>query len=77
MLPPGEKQKNITVSTDPEPKLKTGTVISSTKEIVLNPAQEFKVITPKSECITTDKPEAEAALFPQGQHVPDSLRSFA
>lgn len=60
MLPPGEKQKNITVSTDPEPKLKTGTVISSTKEIVLNPAQEFKVITPKSECITTDKPEAEA-----------------
>ena len=60
MLPQGEKQKNITVSTAPEPKLKTGTVISSTKEIVLNPAQEFKVITPKSECITTDKPEAEA-----------------
>lgn len=60
LLPQGMEQKNITVSTDPEPKLKTGTVISSTKEIVLNPAQEFKVITPKSECITTDKPTATA-----------------
>ncbi|MBP3382136.1 MAG: NAD(P)/FAD-dependent oxidoreductase, partial [Clostridia bacterium] len=28
--------------------------------IILDPAQEFKVITPKSECITTDRAEASA-----------------
>lgn len=61
MLPQGgTKPENIIVSTDPDPKLKDGAVVSSTEEIILDPAQEFKVITPKSECITTDRAEASA-----------------
>ncbi len=60
LLPPGVTAKNVVPAGAALPGTGNGEIVSSTGEITLSTAPEFRVVTPKSECITTGKPVAEA-----------------
>ena len=60
LLPPNTSIHGIQETDNAEPEVREGRIVSSTGEILLDPAGEFKVITPKSECISTDRKTSAA-----------------
>ncbi len=60
LLPQGETAKDIEILREKDPRLSEKKIISATGEIVLDPVPEFKVVTSKSECITTDRKHSSA-----------------
>ena len=55
--------KNVRIVKPPFSDSSRTRFVSSTGEIVLDTAPELKVITPKSECITTDRPASAAKVL--------------
>lgn len=60
LLPPGVLPKGVQRTNELKPPVREGKIVSSTGEIVLDPAPEFKVITPRSECISTNRTHSAA-----------------
>lgn len=60
VLPPGAAVKDVIPAGAGLPETNGGEIVSSTGEITLSTAPEFRVVTPKSECITTGEPAGEA-----------------
>ncbi len=60
ILPPGVKPAGVNLFAAPPADSGKGPITSSTGEITLDPAGEFKVVTPKSECLATDRESAAA-----------------
>ena len=63
VLPAGKRMKNVRIVKPPFSDSSRTRFVSSTGEIVLDTAPELKVITPKSECITTDRPASAAKVL--------------
>ena len=63
VLPAGKRMKNVRIVKPPFSDSSRTRFVSSTGEIILDTAPELKVITPKSECITTDRPASAAKVL--------------
>lgn len=59
-LPEGAEAENVKLLPKRIPVRSGAKIVSSTGEISLDPAPEFKVVTPKSECISTAKASSSA-----------------
>ena len=63
VLPTGTNMKNVRLVKGPFPAPSRRRYVSSTGEIILDTAPELKVITPKSECITTARSASEGKVL--------------